>query len=100
VEIFTALCITAIRLTASTHSRLNAVQERRHPTSRSKPYSSEKEDEEDFLAAMGGDCSGDRRRPQLQKEGVISCLSPAPKEFAIGSAWSYEDECAARVGRD
>jgi hypothetical protein len=47
-----------------------------------------------------GTAQGDRRRPWLQKEGVISCLWPAPNEFAIRSVWSYEDECAARVGRD
>jgi hypothetical protein len=31
-------------------------------------------------------------RPWLPKEDTMSCLLLEPKEFAIGSAWSYETE--------
>jgi hypothetical protein len=38
--------------------------------------------------------------PWLPEEDTMSCLSPAPKELAIGSAWSYETKFVARVGKD
>jgi hypothetical protein len=55
------------------------------PTSRSESSLSEEEDKEEIVLANGGYGSRYCHTSWLPEEDVMSCLSPAPKEFTIES---------------